>query len=382
MRKPSSSNPSEDPSDPLDPDWAPQIPSIWDMDEDDGDDAERGIAAAPPWPIANDILAWPDPAAWIRAEGAAGRALAEATAAVVRLDERLLGMDADARKGARLRIALEAVPELLWSEGVRLRPEYLALAGVDRLGGGDDAPLLARAAWAVRRMTATAGLDTSAVGPKEMRAFLGLREPGSATDGADSSQEDDFQVLGLPEPHRVEPEALDEWCAVVSALGEAHPLTRAVAGGALWAGLGVTDAAYLVEPAMVMGVLGAAAGQGGVIAAPVGRLRPGSGGEVLTRLEAGLDRIAEGARTALMQLGLVAAWQGRAIRVTDGLKGKGPVALIALFSARPVVSARDIATALDLTDRHARRLVDKFAELGLVRELTGHGRFRYWAARL
>ena len=368
MRKPSSSNPSEDPSDPLDPDWAPQIPSIW----DDEDEDPEPFAFDPPWSVATPAAEWLDPAAWMAAERGAATALAAAVAAVVRLDERLLGMDPATRAGAHTRLALETVPDLLWFEGVRVRPEHLALAGADRMGGGEDAPIIARALWAVRRMTAGPRL-TQVPSAEEVRAFLGLAAP------ADMQA---WEAPGMPEPIGVDAMALADWSAALAKLGDAHPLTRAAMAGALWQGLGVTGGDRLLEPALVLARLAAAAGQGGLIALPLGPARPTGDAGAETRLHAGLARMAEGAQAGLRLLDRTRAWHARAEAATTGLKGHGVPQLVDLLATRPIVSGPLVAESLDLTDRHARRLLKAFEERQLIREMTGHARFRFWATRL
>ena len=226
-------------------------------------------------------------------------------------------------------------------------------------------------------MTAGSGLDARSAEPSGVRLFLGLSTTGRASDGLPDAGHE----LPVPlEARSIEPAALAEWCRSIVALGDVHPLTRAAAAAALWPWLGVTEAGLLLEPAIVAGVCGADAGQGGLIVLPPGRLQRARGGDLPTSLEMLLVQIAEGASAALMLLDRVVAWQERAERATVGLKGRAPGALIALLAARPVVSARDVAGALNLTDRHARRLIEHFQDLGMVRELTGHTRFRFWAA--
>lgn len=356
------------PAEMLEDDWAPQLPSIWDTNDPDDDEH----TADPPWIVGIDRSANYGSETWLVAEASCGRALAAAAAAVARLDERLLCLDPSALTGARLRIALESVPDLLWSEGVRLRPERLALAGADRVGGGEDAGTIARALWAVRRMVTHMPLDATP-STEQMRRFLGLTAP-PGTDARDSP--------GVPDLATVDPAALEEWCEILAHLNDVHHLSRAVAAGGLWQTLGVTSLERLLEPAMIVAHLGAGAGQGGLAALPLAPSRMSGRADATARMSAGLIRIADGARTALSQLDRVAAWQRRASDATEDMPGRARTRLIELLAARPIISASLAAGTLDLTDRHARRLLSAFEVRGLVRELTGHSRFRYWTAGL
>jgi Fic family protein len=83
---------------------------------------------------------------------------------------------------------------------------------------------------------------------------------------------------------------------------------------------------------------------------------------------------------ALMTLDRLAAWRQRAEAETADLWGRTPRALIAALSAHPMLAAPQ-AEAETLSSRAAvQRNLDLLASRGLIREVTGQGRFRVWAA--
>jgi DNA-binding IclR family transcriptional regulator len=56
--------------------------------------------------------------------------------------------------------------------------------------------------------------------------------------------------------------------------------------------------------------------------------------------------------------------------------------MVALPARRPAVCAPAAASALGLSDDAALRVLTRLERCGLVREITGQGRLRVWAARL
>lgn len=55
-------------------------------------------------------------------------------------------------------------------------------------------------------------------------------------------------------------------------------------------------------------------------------------------------------------------------------------ALVDLLISRPLVSAKDAAQALDVTPHAGRAMLLELEKRGLVREATGRGSFRVYAA--
>ncbi|MFK7942607.1 MAG: helix-turn-helix domain-containing protein [Paracoccaceae bacterium] len=362
-----------------DPDWAPDLPSIWDVADDEEDDSSDRLLPeddpfAPPIPMAARRPDWHTPEAWITAERGAGRALAAAAEAVARLDERLRRAPEATRLAWQERLALTDVSTLLWAEGVRLRPETLALADADRLGRTEDEDqVIARALWARRRLMGQGALPEHA---QDVAAFLGRIPRADAPEWQD-----------LPEamiPVGPDPAAEAAWCQAMSALADAHALTRSAAAFHLWRGVGLSDPGAWLEPGVAAARIAVLDARRGLTAAPLlagsERTRAGTGG-AMERLGTWLAGLTRAADHAQMTLDRIEAWQARAQATASSLKGKGAVALIELLAARPIVSAKDVAQALDLSAVQARTLLNRLHALGLTHELTGHSRFRFWTAQ-
>ncbi|MDH2328917.1 helix-turn-helix domain-containing protein, partial [Cereibacter sp. SYSU M97828] len=75
-----------------------------------------------------------------------------------------------------------------------------------------------------------------------------------------------------------------------------------------------------------------------------------------------------------------ALWQQRALAGMADLGGSNPARLIAALAARPYATAEDLAHAASVSRDTAERLLPKLHARGLLREITGRGRYRLWAA--
>jgi len=83
-----------------------------------------------------------------------------------------------------------------------------------------------------------------------------------------------------------------------------------------------------------------------------------------------------------LHLDRLAAWQLRATQATTDLSGRTPPRLLRLLTDWPSLSA-PLAEAESGASRAAvQRNLDLFAARGLIREVTGQGRYRVWTARL
>ena len=85
---------------------------------------------------------------------------------------------------------------------------------------------------------------------------------------------------------------------------------------------------------------------------------------------------------ALLHLDRVTAWQQRAETAIADLSGRTPPALIALLAAWPQVSAPLAEAETGASRAAVQRNLDLLVQRGLIREITGQGRYRVWAARL
>lgn len=76
----------------------------------------------------------------------------------------------------------------------------------------------------------------------------------------------------------------------------------------------------------------------------------------------------------------IAAWGTRARAATAAVKGDNAARVIAVLAARPLVSALEAEAQAGVSRPTAERMLRRLSDLGLIREVTGHRRFRLWTA--
>ncbi|HID67372.1 MAG TPA: hypothetical protein EYP31_03730 [Roseibacterium sp.] len=64
------------------------------------------------------------------------------------------------------------------------------------------------------------------------------------------------------------------------------------------------------------------------------------------------------------------------------LSGRTPPRLIGVLLRPPVVSAELVSATLSCSRPAARRNLGLFAKRGLIREVTGQDRYRFWTVQL
>ena len=253
---------------------------------------------------------------WRKAEGGQAARLARVAGRVGALDDRLKR----GPEGWRHRLALMEAADLSWHTGDRISQDRLALWISLRLSGvQDDTAALARVGWAIRRLTGGPGPE------QDLSAFLDRRDPENISD-------------------ETEPfvDRASGWLDLMGQATDLHPITRACAGFHLWrlAGLGQHD----------------------------------------DRLERWLYGMEAACLTAVRHLDDIEAWSARAEAEMTLLSGRTPPALRAVLTEWPLVSA-PMAQALTSASRAAvQRNLAWMQERGLIREVTGQGRFRMWKA--
>lgn len=317
--------------------------------EDAPDDLPPGPRAEPPEPAIIDD--------WRAAEAGQAARLAVVAGRLGALDDRL----ARGPEGWRHRLALIEAAELSWFAGDRVSPDRLALWMALRLSGAQDDPeALARVGWACRRLTG--GPDPLA----DLAGFLDRRDPE--------------RIAEIAEPFA---DRADTWVEVMAQAEGLHPITRACMGFHLWslAGLGQLD--DRIEAAVTAARIAAGSGQGAVFAplamSGAGGLRASGG--VPERLVRWLGGMESAVLAAMRHLDEVEAWTARAEAEMAVLSGKTPPALRAVFTDWPLVSA-PMAEAQTRASRAAvQRNLAWMQTRGLIREVTGQGRFRMWAVR-
>ncbi len=286
---------------------------------------------------------------WARAEASMGRQLAEACAAIARLDEKVAQV-----RGAAERIALSEASALSWFDGRRIAPERLALYAELRVSNADDdARDLALADWARRRLVGP-------IGPEDVEAFFG------------------FEEQNLPRGE----DGLD-WIASIQS-GQLHPITAAAMAFHDWKRIGLSGPESVLEAAtLAMRVAGA-----GLRALPfapmasVGMRAIRSSGTTEERLLPWFEAIRNGAQEAYLTLDRLQVWAEFAAQKTQGMSGRTPQLLIAALQEVPLLSAEMAEVRTGASRAAVQRNLDALSRLGLVKEVTGQRRYRYWSAAI
>ncbi len=353
-------NPGPDEDDVLD---GPR--SIYDVDPPDDEDlwflppedAAAPEDMLPPGPRA-DRGALFDARDWRAAQAEVAQGLADLTLTFGSLDERLRS----GPKGWTHRLALMDVSDLGWWTGDRISVDRLALWTGLRIGAtGDDVQALFRAGWAVRRLTSGAG-PSDGGWQSGLAAFL------------------DRMAQGIDEV----PEAVADLAEVMDSAQALHPVTQSAIAFHAWRALS-QGMGQDTEAAVIAARHAATMGRGGALFMPLALSGPGALRGIGTpeeKLNAWVRGAGQAALAALLHLDRVSAWEARAREATKGLSGRTPPVLIDVLTAWPMVSA-PLAEELTQASRAAvQRNLDKFTERGLIREVTGQGRYRVWAAAL
>jgi len=291
---------------------------------------------------------------WRCAEAGNAARLARVAGRIGALDDRLRR----GPEGWRHRLALMEAADLSWFVGDRIGPDRLALWKSMRLSGvQDDTAALARVGWAVRRLTGGPGPEV------DLSAFLDRRDPENMADEAE------------PFANRA-----GGWLDLMAQAADLHPLTRACMGFHLWSLAGLGYQGDRMEAAVTAGRIAASDGNGAVFAplamGGAGGLRSSGGpGDRLVRW---LDGMENACLAAMRHLEDIEAWSALADATMSSLSGRTPPALRRVLTEWPLVSA-PMAEVLTGASRAAvQRNLAWMEEQGLIREVTGQGRFRMW----
>jgi hypothetical protein len=329
------------------------------------------------------------PAAWRSAQGDLAVELAQVAALFGALEERLCRLG----QGARQRLALLEAAELSWHSGDRVAPDRLGMWVSLRLSNPqDEAQALSRAAWAVRRLS-------GGPGPKaDLAAFLGRHDPARTAGIGPAFGTPPSDLAGR----------LADWQEAMAEAEGLHPIVAAALGFHLWqlGEISGSGAAADLEAAVVAARLAARAGRGGealsgaagngaggaferrtggALFLPLALAGPGAlrrGGEVAVLLGRWLAGAEASCLAALLSLERLEAWRRRAGAASVGWSGRTPARLIDALADWPLVSAAMAETETGASRAAAQRNLDRLFDAGLIREVTGQGRFRLWAAKL
>jgi hypothetical protein len=282
---------------------------------------------------------------WRKAEGGQAARLARVAGRVGALDDRLKR----GPEGWPHRLALIEAADLSWFAGDRIGPDRLALWISMRLSGvQEDTAALARVGWAVRRLTGGPGPET------DLSAFLDRRDPENMADEA--------------EPFA---DRAGGWTGVMAQAADLHPITRACVGYHLWSLAGLGHQGDRMEAAVTAARIAASEGKGAVFA-PLAM--GGAGG--LRAAGSPADRLARwlgGMETACLN-----AMRPENKMMT--LSGRTPPALRTVLTEWPLVSAPMAETMTGTSRAAVQRNLAWMETHGLIREVTGQGRYRMWRA--
>jgi hypothetical protein len=295
---------------------------------------------------------------WRCAEAGNAARLARVAGRIGALDDRLRR----GPKGWRHRLALMEAADLSWFVGDRIGPDRLALWKSMRLSGvQDDTAALARVGWAVRRLTGGPGPEV------DLSAFLDRRDP--------ENMEADAEPFA---------DRAGGWLDLMAHATALHPITRACMGFHLWSLAGLGHQGDQMEKAVTAARIAAGDGKGAVFAplamGGAGGLR--AGGPPAERLARWLDGMETACLTAMRHLDDIEAWAERAQIAMIPLSGRTTPALRTVLTEWPLISA-PMAEALTGASRAAvQRNLAWMEEQGLIREMTGQGRYRMWRAAI
>jgi hypothetical protein len=319
--------------------------------------------------------------AWRAAEAGQAAQLARVAARLGILDERLRRGPA----GWRQRLALIEAADLSWLTQDRIGLDRLSLYMALRVSTvTDDAQALYRIGWTVRRLTGGPAPLARRSGVGDLETFLDRRD---RTGQGERFEEDKapFRVLEMAERGAFEQRAAG-WLAMMDQAEDLHPVTRACMGFHLWhvAELSPVDdplEAAVTAARVAIADLAPSGSAPGAIFAPIA-MGGGSGfraiGDPPARLARWLNAMESAAFAALRKLEEIEAWAAAAERTMAPLSGKTPPMLRHLFTSWPLVS---VQMAEKLTGAHratVQRNIDWMEERGLIREVTGQGRYRMW----
>ena len=325
---------------------------------------------APPLPRANQT-SLVDLKSWQNAEGALAKPLAQLSARLGALDERLRC----APEGWRHRLALIEASELSWLGTRRISVERLALWQSLRLNNAlEDTQSLARSGWALRRLSG--GVATLKSSVDEIAAFLDRKDPeGLAEAEAGGQVGETFW------------DQLTSWCTEMQQAQDLHPITRACFGFHLWELVGLLDRlpGADMEAAVLAARLATSDLPGGSLFLPlsgggVSGLR--RGGSPVDRLRHFVEGAAAATLAALRHLEQLENWQRRADRSLAHKSGRTPKQLVTLLASWPQVSAPMAEAEVGASRAAIQRNLNDMHQLGLIREITGQGRYRVWSAQL
>ncbi|AGT11418.1 helix-turn-helix domain-containing protein [Paracoccus aminophilus] len=322
---------------------------------------------APPIPAPSDRRAsdLTDPEVWLRAEARLAQPLARAACALGALDAAI-----EEAPWLAQRLALIEVESMLWGQGVILRREDIGRELLAARSGADTEGLT-QARWALRRLLPAHGSNDPARRTRDLRSFLGLHR---------------VEIGGLSDALTQRPcgADFDESARLfqhdLTGFAKCHPLTRAAAALMLWRRAGLSPVEDVIESATFTAIVMVEdlASLGFAPLGAHGRQVWRSSAAPEARLQLWLTAVLEGATDARAELRRFRNWRAAALRSVAAMKGGTPARLVEFALQRPLISTEDAELALGISRDSAERGLTRLQAAGLLREVTGRGRFRLW----
>ena len=173
------------------------------------------------------------------------------------------------------------------------------------------------------------------------------------------------------------------WPMVMSSVDSLHPVTQAAVMFHAWQILGIEqsrDMEAAVLAARHAATTSRLPGQGALFLplATTGPTAFRGQGTAEDKLEAWFRGSEQACLAALLQLERLTLWRKRAGEAVADLSGRTPALLLDVLEAWPLVSAPLAEAETGVSRAAVQRNFDKLVERGLVREITGQGRYRVW----
>jgi len=330
---------------------------LWFLPGPDSED-EDAPPGAPPLPYAFRTHLF-DLKIWREAQGDQSGELARLTQTFGELDARLR----EGSDGLRHRLALREITNLSWWIGDRLPQDRLGLWVALRIGStAETEQALGQAGWAFRRLTA---------GPpaaQNLAAFL--ERPAAETEGsqvgADAGAIADLSDLLLQ--------------------GETlHPVTQAAVLFHAWRMIGAPysrDMEAAILAARHGATMSRRPGQGALFL-PLSTTGPAAfrgSGDAALKLAAWIAGAEQATLGALLHIERLALWKSATRTALGDLSGRTAARLVEVFATWPLVAAPLAEAETGASRAAVQRNLDLLTERGLIREITGQGRYRVWTA--
>ena len=378
----------------------PWFRPVWDDGDDPDDDTPPGFAPKPT-PL-------PRPMAGRRDAEALLGPLAAAAAALARLDTMAEGASEPVRDGLVARLSYAEAAGWLASQGITAHPVSLALRDRERLGRRElwaqhqaRRPAHAAAAWDQD----DAGLDadgkiTRALALARLLAHL----PTADNPLVDAARAESWLAPLAPQATPFDAQRFAAWRAAHRPDGrrsDPRPALLRVAEAALgWMEGGISDVPEAIQALAVVALLLKRMGMvenappplwaawPALCAPDAPGVLPRLRGDTAARLAPGgaawavvfMHLVADSARAGSRILAALRAAEtaGLAFAAREDKRSRLPDT-VDLLLREPALTAPALARQLGITPQAVLRLLARLAQAGLVREVTGRGRFRAFA---